>query len=121
MKPHEFFEKMARYKTTGTVTLSPGPFEIKIGDSDIEAARLLEIIAPSWDDMTEGEFEDHLLNSMLMRLNEMADDDGTVLVDALWKDRTLQTYLSAWWWTVFFAAMPQAYRIEDIKPQEKRS
>jgi len=112
VNPREFFVKMAQFESTGVLTLSPGPFRIKVGEHDIYAAQLLDSLGAEYDEKTLGEFEGVLLGNVIQRLFDMAagqsadgEDEGEIVVDAeVWRDDLIQTFLTAWWWTVFFAA-----------------
>lgn len=106
MTPNEFFAQIAQYTSAGIITLSPGPFEIRIGKVDIQAAQLLETLYDDFADKTVGELEDALLTDVLRRMHDLSDD-GTIQINDnfnLWEDEHVQALLAAWWWAIFFAA-----------------
>jgi hypothetical protein len=41
MTPNEFYEKLQSARESDIVTLSPGPFNIRVGQSDAMAAKLI--------------------------------------------------------------------------------
>ena len=67
MTPNELFKRLVgRLKEIEagktTLTLSPGPFSLRVGKSDVQAAKLLLWLQEEMpDDVTFGEFEDVLI------------------------------------------------------------
>ena len=117
MNPKEFFEQMAQFRTTGVLTMSPGPFRIKVGKEDIYAANVLTEIGPDYEEQKLKVIETHLLNGVVRRLHDLADDDGEItLSPELWEDGFLQGLLTTWWWVVFFAAQ---HGIDDVEAGEE--
>jgi len=101
---------MAQYEETGILTLSPGPFRIRVGEADILAARVLTELNPDYEDRPLRDLEDSLLNGVLRCLHDMGEDGTIALEDIEWEVQGIQTLLMAWWWVVFFASQ---HGIED--------
>lgn len=91
---------------SAVVTLSPGPFEVKVCDDDMHAANLIMRIGSEiGEDATYKQAEDWLLTGMLNRLDAIVEgntEGGKVESAALWADDRVRALLAAWWWLTFF-------------------
>jgi hypothetical protein len=108
MTPNDFI-KWLRKSRPGIVTLSPGPFHVRIGITDIRAARyLLQIEEQIDDDATIADYESVILSHVVLRLHEIAEEaEGELDGEAMWQDDRVQAMLCAWWWMTFWTAQAE--------------
>jgi len=114
MKLQEVLSKLAQVKDGYVITLSPGPFHIKVEAQDAVAATILQSLSQQLPaDSTTRDAETALLYNLLEAIKEYVDENPE---GHDWYTDKVAAVIAAFWWLFFWASWPTDEELAETEP-----